>query len=111
MPRDFDPRFHQGASPLLVSNGYFLGGEPVRAEGVRPGGALLELGVPRRRIEVKARMQNKDSFFLGNLDTLVLEPDPTPSAPQGRVVCVWRAVVPCPRKLLQIERVTVSESS
>ncbi len=111
LPRDFDPRFHQGASPLLVSSGYFLGGEPVRAEGVRPGGALLELGVPRRRIEVKVRMQSKDSIFVGNLDTLVLEPDASPNSPGGRMICVWRAVVPCPRKLLQIERVTVSESS
>lgn len=105
LPEDFDRRFHQGASASLTSSGFFVGGERVRAEGVRPSGMPLEFAVPRRRVEVRARMRGVDTTVPANLDTLVIEPD------LERVLCVWRAVVPCPRRLLQIERVTVTESS
>jgi hypothetical protein len=103
LPLDFDTQFHQGASSGLVSRGFLRGDEPVRAYGVTPTGHPIEFRLPARAIEAVVRTAGRDSALRANLDTVVIEPD------LDRVLCVWRAVHPCPRKLLQIERVTVKE--
>ncbi|MFO0615864.1 MAG: DUF2169 domain-containing protein [Polyangiaceae bacterium] len=103
LPLDFNPQFHQGASAGLVARGFLRGDEPVRALGVTPTGHAVEFRLPGRAIEAVVRTAGQDLSLRANLDTVVLEPD------LDRVLCTWRALYPCPRKLLRIERVTVKE--
>jgi hypothetical protein len=32
-------------------------------------------------------------------------------AEREKVVCVWRAIVPCPRRLLEIDKIVISETA
>ncbi|MFO0552218.1 MAG: DUF2169 domain-containing protein [Polyangiaceae bacterium] len=101
LPDDFDVRFHHAASPGLVSPQPFRGGELVRAYNTRPGGGMFQFYIPRHVVEADVRLHGKDAAYVAQLDTVVIEPD------LERVLCTWRAVVPCPRSFLKIERVRV----
>ncbi len=100
LPLDFDARFHSAANPSLVCEGYLVGGEPVRALNMTPGGNLA-FALPRYALTVEARLQGKPVQPRAVLDTVVIEPD------EQRLLLTWRAVIPCTRKFLYLERVTV----
>jgi len=104
LPADFDPRFFQSAHPDLVCPGHLQGGERARVLNVRPGGPV-EFAVPRRRLEVTVDIRGERSAPAAVLDTVLIEPD------DGRVVCTWKATLPCPRRFLDIDRVRIREVS
>jgi hypothetical protein len=101
LPADFDDRFHHGAPPDQVTSRSFVGGERVSAQGVLPGGGALNLTLPSERIHVSARIKGRDVDCAPRLDTVVIDAD------EDRVILVWRAVVPCGRDLLYVERVEI----
>jgi hypothetical protein len=100
LPLDFDDRHHSAAHPSLVCPGYLVGGEPVRALNVTAQGNLA-FALPRYELSVEARLQGKLLQPRPVLDTVVLEPD------ERRLLLTWRASLPCTRKLLYLEHVTV----
>jgi hypothetical protein len=100
VPMDFDERFHSAAAPSRVCQGYLVGGEPVRAVHVTPGGSLA-FALPRYQLTLAARLQGKELQSRPVLDTVVIEPD------EQRLLLTWRASIPCTRKFLYLEHVTI----
>lgn len=101
LPLDFDVRFHSAAAPGLVVTPHLLPGAPVRVVGASPEGEL-GFAVPDARLEVVVHLKGRRLEPELKLDTLVVEPD------VPRALLTWRAVVPCPRQLLYLDRVEVS---
>lgn len=101
LPADFDPRFLQCAPPDQVVPGHLKGGEPVRLEGLAPSGAL-SFSLPPLRLSFTFRLDQGRETRPGTLDTVVLEPD------AGRVLLVWRAALPCDKRLLKVREVEVA---
>lgn len=101
LPDDFDDRYHNAAHPSLISPRHFEGGEAVRVVNASPKGQL-DFGLPRYQVRIEARLQGKVVEAVPVLDTVVIEPD------ASRVVLTWRAAVPCTRKFLYLEHVTVT---
>jgi hypothetical protein len=105
LPDDFDPRYHLAASEGLSTTPHFVGGEIVRVNNVRPGGLPFALRVPMRRLAVSVRIGNKNVEASPVLDTIVLEPE------RERMSCTWRAAISCPRQILRVERVRLSDAT
>ncbi len=100
LPKDFDPRFFQLASPDLVVPGYLKGGEEVRVMGATPSG-LLQFHLPQYQLKVTYQLDNKNHIRSPNLDTVIIEPD------ESRLSLLWRTVLPCDKKALQVNQVEV----
>lgn len=85
LPRDFDRRYFNGASPGLVAQGYLRGDEPVLVENASAHGRLsFKLpGVrpPRCRVSLASR---EDAAVELRLDTVVIDTD------ADRVLLQWR---------------------
>lgn len=89
LPKDFDRRHLNAASPGLVAPGYLRGDEPVVAVGVRPEG-LLSFGLPgvpapAARVVLIDGGAPEDVAL--NLDTVIIEPE------HRRVVLLWRGML------------------
>jgi hypothetical protein len=89
LPKDYDPRFMNAASPGLVAAGYLRGDEPVVVENAsadgRLGFSLPGLPPPGFRVALKGRSSEQGRL---NLDTLIVDTD------AARVYLHWRARVP-----------------
>jgi hypothetical protein len=89
LPRDFDRRFLNAASPGLVASRYLRGDEPVTLVNVSPEGRLdFRLpGTPPPRVRV-VRLSDEDRWLELRLDTIILDTD------ARRVFLLWRAHLP-----------------
>jgi hypothetical protein len=101
LPRDFDPRFYNAAPEDQIATPHLSGGEPVEVQGASADGPVA-FALPELRFRVEAVVQGRSTEHTMALDTLVVEPD------QRRVLLTWKASVPCARRFLSIERVTIS---
>ncbi len=98
LPKDFDPRFLQVAPEDQQLPGYLRGGEPVEIAGATPSG-VLRFTLPARRVDVLFRLDSGEERRPANLDTVILRPD------ESRLVLVWRAALPCDKRLLKVREV------
>ena len=98
LPDDFDPRFLMVAPEDQQVPGYLKGGEPVEIAGATPSGTL-RFGLPARRVDVLFRLDTGEERRTANLDTVILRPD------EKRLVLVWRAALPCDKRLLKVREV------
>ncbi len=89
LPKDFDRRFLNAASPGLVAPGYLRGDEAVLATGVTAGGGLSFAlpGVAPPSVVV-AHRGREDVKVATSLDTVIVDTD------AGRVFLSWRTQVP-----------------
>jgi hypothetical protein len=101
LPADFDPRFLQCAAPELAFDRYLRGGEPVEVHGASPEGSLA-FPIPAANLQVDVKVAGAVEHPPVNLETVLLEPD------ENRVSLTWRAALPCDRKVLKVEKVTVT---
>ncbi|MFP2931999.1 DUF2169 domain-containing protein [Pyxidicoccus sp. 3LG] len=85
LPRDFDRRFFNAASPGLVASGYLRGDEPVKLVHASAGGALsFRLpGLPPPSVRVRRRGL-PDSLVETHLDTVIIDTD------RMRLFLLWR---------------------
>lgn len=101
LPADFDPRFLQCAAPELTFDRYLLGGEPVEVTGASPDGPIA-FAIPAANLRVDVKVAGAVEQAPVNLETILIEPD------ENRVALTWRAALPCDRKVLKVEKVTVT---
>ena len=99
-PTDLDERFYLGAPPDQQSGAHLVGGEQVELHNLSPAG-LQRFRIPQVRPGVSALIAGKLSFHTVNLDTLFIRPH------ARELALVWRAVIPCHRRSLRIERVSI----
>lgn len=88
LPRDFDRRFFNAASPGLIAPGYLVGNEPVLVENASPLGRLTfslpGLAAPVCRVELTGREDARPEM---RLDTVIVDTD------EDRVLLLWRGHV------------------
>lgn len=101
LPADFDPRFLQCAAPELAFDRYLCGGEPIEVHGASPEGPIA-FPLPAANLRVEVRVDGSVEHPPVNLETVLLEPD------DNRVALTWRASLPCDRRVLKVEKVTVT---
>jgi hypothetical protein len=101
LPADFDPRFLQCAAPELTFDRYLSGGEPIEVHGASAEGPIA-FPIPAANLQVAVRVAGSLAYPPVNLETVLLEPD------ENRVSLTWRAALPCDRKVLKVEKVTVT---
>jgi len=87
LPKDFDRRHLNAASPGLVAAGYLRGDEAIAATGVGPSGATLSFALPgvvppRVRAHLSTAAAPADVPL--NLDTIIVDAD------DRRVLLLWR---------------------
>jgi hypothetical protein len=89
LPKDFDRRFFNAASPGLIAPGYLKGKEPVSIENASPRGTLsFHLpGVPPPgcRVQLTGR---RDALVETNLDTVIINTD------EDLLILIWRGYLP-----------------
>ncbi len=102
LPKDFQPRFHHAAHPDLQTAQPLEGGETIEALNLSADGPL-RLEVPRRQFELTFWIRQERKKAQPRLDTVIIEPD------QRRLIALWRAVLPCPRQFLYIQRTRIEE--
>ena len=101
LPADFDPRFLQCAAPELTFDRYLVGGEPIEVTGACAEGPIA-FPIPAANLRVEVKVAGSIEHPPVNLETVLLEPD------ENRVALTWRAALPCDRKVLKVEKVTVT---
>jgi hypothetical protein len=101
LPDDFDSRFFQCATPELCFDRYLQGGEPIEMHGVTPEGPIA-FTLPSVRLVIDVVVAGASEQPVANLETVLLEPD------ANRVCFTWRAALLCDRKVLKVEKITVS---
>ena len=101
LPADFDPRFLQCAAPELTFDRYLAGGEPIEVTGASADGPIA-FPIPAANLRVEVRVAGSVEHPPVNLESVLLEPD------ENRVALTWRAALPCDRKVLKVEKVTVT---
>lgn len=101
LPLDFDKRFLNMAHPDLIYPGFLQGSEPVRIIGMHPRG-MMEFDVPHVPLIMRIKVGDKEAQPAFNLETLILEPN------QMRFSMVWRAALPCDKKVLKISEIKIS---
>ena len=101
LPADFDPRFLQCAATELTFDRHLRGGEPIEVHGASPEGPIA-FPIPAANLRVEVRVAGGLEHPPVNLETVLLEPD------DNRVSLTWRAALPCDRKVLKVEKVTVT---
>jgi hypothetical protein len=86
LPKDFDPRFFNSASPGLIAPGYLAGNEPVLIENATPGGRLAfnlpGIPAPKCRVVVRGK---EDQDLETKLDTLIINTD------DNLLLLIWRS--------------------
>jgi hypothetical protein len=85
LPKNFDRRFFNAASPGLIAPGYMKGNEPVVIEGASPRGTisfcLPGVPPPECRVQLKGR---QDTAVKTNLDTVIINTD------DDLLILIWR---------------------
>ena len=89
LPKDFDRRFFNAASPGLVASGYLKGDEPVAVVNASANPKLnFRLpGIPPPRCHVELRGGRQQTLTTA-LDTVIVNTD------EDRVMLTWRAHLP-----------------
>jgi hypothetical protein len=100
LPADFDPRFFQCAAPEMIFDRFLQGDEPIEIHGATPDGPLA-FNIPAAHLQAQVRVAGTLEHPPVNLETVLIEPD------QNRLCLTWRAALPCDRKVLKVEKVTV----
>ena len=103
LPRDFDRRFCNAAHPDLAFDRFLEGGEPLQINGASPAG-LLGGRLPSERPRVAVVIAGKRERPPAVLETVLLEPD------EGRLCLTWRATLPCDKKALKIQTITIEDA-
>lgn len=103
LPDDFDPRFYNAASAGMVATPHLSGGERGCLINVSEHGELVFV-LPRYQFTVTVTIAGERLDHAATLDTVVIEPD------ESRMMLTWRVTVPCPRRFLHIETVTIDGS-
>lgn len=98
LPDDFDARFFQLAPEGLHAPGGLSGGEPVAVHGATPDGSLRFV-LPRLALDVAYRLDDRTQAPPARLETVLIEPD------DHRLVMVWRAALPCDKRLLRVREI------
>ena len=103
LPDDYQPRFMNAAHPDLIYPGYLQGGEAVSIRGMHPSG---DINVHLPQIKLNNRITAGANSYSPEfkLETLLLEPN------QLRLSMVWRAALPCDKKMLNIQQIFISLS-
>lgn len=99
-PLDFDERYYNGAHPDWVLKERLLGGEEVVATNLSESG-LLRFWLPNYQFMATVIIKGKRAAFMAAMDTIVIEPDDL------HVLITWRAIIPCARQFLYIDKVTL----
>ncbi|MFL5349717.1 MAG: DUF2169 domain-containing protein [Hyalangium sp.] len=102
LPRDFDRRFLNAASPGLIASGYLQGNEPVVVANATPEGRLtFNLpGIPPPRVQV-SREDQPDAWLELKLDTVILDTDVM------RLFLLWRSPLVLKREPLEVRAIRV----
>jgi hypothetical protein len=89
LPKDFDRRFFNAASPGLVAPGYLTGNEAACIENASPRGTisfnLPGIPPPACRVQLAGR---RDALVTTNLDTVIINTD------EDLLILVWRGYLP-----------------
>jgi hypothetical protein len=101
LPKDFDARFFNAASPGFVMGRHLEGGEPVEAVNLSREGPL-RFHIPTCRLDAHVTIAGATEEAAMALETVLIEPD------DARLSMVWRASVPCDKKALQVERIALA---
>ena len=101
LPDDFDPRFLQCATGELCFERFLQGTEPVRITGMTLEGPI-EFAVPTVRPQIEVVVAGNPESPRAELETLWIEPD------ENRASMTWRAHLGVDRKVLRVEKVTIS---
>jgi len=104
LPEDFNSRFLNMAHENLIYPGYLQGGEAVNISNMHTSGNM-QFNLPRINLVSQVRVQDKLESPLFNLETLLLDPN------QLQLSMVWRAALPCDKKLLKISEASIALSS
>jgi hypothetical protein len=99
-PLDFNPQFFNSAHPNFILNTRLKEGDTFSITNVTPQGSY-GFKIPRDQLLVTVAMQTNETTYLATLDTVVIEPD------ENSVSLTWRVTIPCTRKLLYIDSVTI----
>jgi len=101
LPDDFDPRFLQCATETLRFERFLQGNEPVRINGMSLDGPF-DFTVPAVRPQIEVVVAGSPVSPSAELETLWDEPD------ENRASLTWRSNVLVDRKVLRVEKVTIS---
>jgi hypothetical protein len=89
LPKDFDRRFFNAASPGLITPGYLKGDEPVLVENASPRGTisfvLPGVSPPECRVQLTG---SRDGHIQTSLDTVIINAD------EDLVMLIWRGHLP-----------------
>ncbi|MEO6094827.1 MAG: DUF2169 domain-containing protein, partial [Fibrobacteria bacterium] len=104
LPADFDERFFRAATPELASPKHLVGGEPVRYVNLAEERDVA-FALPKRVLTVSAHVKGKPGTWPARLDAVVIEPD------GKRVMLTWKAIIPCDRNFLYLERILIEAAA
>ncbi|QRK06484.1 DUF2169 domain-containing protein [Archangium violaceum] len=105
LPRDFDPRFYNAASPGLVAPGYLKGDEPVSLVNASPQPLSFQLPAqPPPEVTVRLSFAG-DTRLEMKLDTCIIDTD------IHRIMLLWRGSVPLKDGPDDVWDIAVSASS
>ncbi len=103
LPKDFNPRFLNVAPADQIYSGFLQGGEPVKIIGMHPEGNF-QFNLPSVKLTNNVVIKGKDLSSPFNMETLALYPN------QKQITMTWRASIPCDKRSLKIEQMTISLS-
>lgn len=101
LPLDFNPQFFSCAHPDLRIQPLLKGGEFVSISNVCKTTDRFAFNIPTDKIIITASIRKQESTYVAQMDTLLIEPD------ENRVVVTWRVAIPCTRKFLYIDSITI----
>jgi len=100
LPVDFNNRFLNMANPDLIFPGYLQGGEPVSITHMHPA-SEVKFDVPQVGLITRVKINEREEIPEFRLETLILEPN------QLQFSMVWRAAIPCDKKMLKISEIKI----
>jgi hypothetical protein len=102
LPRDFNRRFLNAASPGLIAPGYLQGNEPVVIANATPEGRLaFNLpGLPPPRVQVWRKRGSDEELEL-RLDTVIVDTD------EMKLFLLWRGLLTLVREPTEVEALRV----
>ena len=103
LPDDFNPRFLNSAPADQIYPGFIKGGELVRIIGMHPEGDF-QFNLPYVNLVNKVIINGETLSAPFQMETLSLYPN------QRQLTMTWRAAIPCEKRLLKIEQMTISLS-
>jgi hypothetical protein len=104
LPDDFDIRFHQGALPDQLVDGYLRGGEVVALKNLTESGSL-QFRLPKVYLTFSTHFGMQKQEHRASLQTVVIEPD----VPQ--VILVWQTSLACHHLLDHLDETIIREKS